>query len=110
MAENRDLGRGPSNITSSGSLEMVGSSTLIQERLQLTLVLTHQQLCDLDIYDDDVDISYDYVDISDDNMDINGDNVGVSDDKLNIYHYYVEIFDDHIYIYIYIYVYIYIYI
>ena len=24
MAENRDLGRGPPNITSSGSLEMVG--------------------------------------------------------------------------------------
>ena len=29
MAENRDLGRGPLNITSSGSLEMVGLSTLI---------------------------------------------------------------------------------
>jgi hypothetical protein len=29
MVENRDLGRGPPNITSSGSLEMVGLSTLI---------------------------------------------------------------------------------
>ena len=29
MAENRDLGRGPPNITSSGSLEMVGLGTLI---------------------------------------------------------------------------------
>ena len=29
MAENRDLGRGPPNITSSGSCEMVGLSTLI---------------------------------------------------------------------------------
>ena len=29
MAENRDLGRGPPNITSSGSLEMVVLSTLI---------------------------------------------------------------------------------
>ena len=27
MAENRDLGRGPPNITSSGNLEMVGLST-----------------------------------------------------------------------------------
>ena len=45
MAENRDSGRGPPNITSSGSLEIVGLSTLIQERLQLTLVFTHGQLC-----------------------------------------------------------------
>ena len=29
MAENRDLGRGPPIITSSGSLEMAGLSTLI---------------------------------------------------------------------------------
>ena len=29
MAENRDLGRGPPNTTSSGSLEIVGLSTLI---------------------------------------------------------------------------------
>ena len=29
MAENWDLGRGPPNITCSGSLEMVGLSTLI---------------------------------------------------------------------------------
>ena len=29
MAENRDLGREPPNITSFGSLEMVGLSTLI---------------------------------------------------------------------------------
>ena len=29
MAENRDLGRGPQNVTSSGSLEMVCLSTLI---------------------------------------------------------------------------------
>ena len=29
MAENRDLGRAPPNITSSGSLEMVGSGILI---------------------------------------------------------------------------------
>ena len=45
MAENRDLDRGPTNITNSGSLEMVGLSTLILERLQLTLVFTHGQLC-----------------------------------------------------------------
>ena len=34
MAENQDLGRGPPNITSSGSLEIVGLSTLIYERLK----------------------------------------------------------------------------
>ena len=44
MAGNRDLGRGPSNITSSGSLEMIGTTTLISERFQLTLVFTHGQL------------------------------------------------------------------
>ena len=44
MAENRDLGRAPPNITSSGSLEMVGLSTMIQEQLLLTLVFTHGQL------------------------------------------------------------------
>ena len=41
VAENRDLGRGPPNITSFESLEMLGLSTLIQEQLQLTLVFTH---------------------------------------------------------------------
>ena len=45
MAENQDLGTGPPNITSSGSSEMVGLSTLILESLQLTLVYTHGQLC-----------------------------------------------------------------
>ena len=44
MAENWDLGRGPPNITSSGSLEMVSLSTFIYERLQLTLDFTHGQL------------------------------------------------------------------
>ena len=45
MAENWDLGRGPPNITTFGSLEMVGLSTLIEERVQLTLFFTHKQLC-----------------------------------------------------------------
>ena len=49
MAENRDLGRGPPNITSFGSLEIVGLSTLIYERPQLTLVFTHGQLGPLPI-------------------------------------------------------------
>ena len=37
MAENRDLGRGPPNITSYGCLEMVGSSTLILVRSYFNL-------------------------------------------------------------------------
>ena len=44
-AENRDLGKGFPNITSSGSLETVGTGILILERLQLTLVFTRGQLC-----------------------------------------------------------------
>ena len=49
MSENQDLGRGLPNITSSGSFEMVGLSTLIEERLDLTPVFTHGQLCQLQI-------------------------------------------------------------
>ena len=45
MAENWDMRRGPPNFTSSGSLETVGSGILIYERLQLTPVYTHGQLC-----------------------------------------------------------------
>ena len=44
MTENQDLGRGPPNITSSGSFEMVGLSTLIQEQLQLTLAVVARQM------------------------------------------------------------------
>ena len=42
--KNWDLKRGPQKITSSGSLETVGSGILIYERLQLTLVFTHGHL------------------------------------------------------------------
>ena len=44
MAENKDVGRGPPIITSSKSLEMVGSGILILERLQLIPVYTHGQM------------------------------------------------------------------
>ena len=44
MAENWMVGRQPPSITSSGSLETVGSGLLIEERLQLTPVYTHGQL------------------------------------------------------------------
>ena len=39
MAGNWDLGGGPPNITSSGSLETVAPGILIWERLQLKLLL-----------------------------------------------------------------------
>ena len=42
--QNLDVGRGPPNITSSGSFKTVGLGILIKERLKLTLVFTRGQL------------------------------------------------------------------